>query len=254
MLCGVVTRDDLKVIKAKLDADGFAHVPFALQVACNLFAQAGKYFAQLGLVFDGVQVALERGFAAHADGLALGHYRSVILAVGGGVQPGSRAFAKGSLQPLRLAGCELPNRLNAMQLELGVSLGANAVDLAAGQRPDQALQIGFMHDGNAVGLVELAGHFGQQFVGRHADRAGQAGIVKNRFLDQSRQHPTAFALATGHLGKVDVHLIHPPVFHDRRDLGNDRFESLRIVPVLCKVHRQQNRLRTEFGGLHEPHR
>ena len=35
-----------------------------------------------------------------------------------------------------------------------------------------------------------------------------------------------FALAAGHVGKVDVHLIDPAVFHHRGYLGNDRFESL----------------------------
>ena len=140
-----------------------------------------------------------------------------------------------------------------MLLQLLVRLGADAIDLAAGQRPDQGLQVFVQNDGNTIGLVKFASHFGQQLVGRHADRAGQAGVLKNRFLDQARQHPPAFALAAGYLGKVDVHLVHPPVFHQRGDVGDDGFKALRVMPVLRKVHRQQHRLRAQLGRFHQAH-
>jgi hypothetical protein len=108
--------------------------------------------------------------------------------------------------------------------QFGFCLGANAVDLAAGQGPDQRLQIGLVDDGNAVGLVELAGHFGQQLVGGHAHRAGEACGLENAFLYQPRQHPPAFALTARHGGEVDVHLVHPPVFHDGCNVGDDGLE------------------------------
>ena len=72
-------------------------------------------------------------------------------------------------------------------------------------------------------------------------------------MDEPRQHPSAFALTAWHLGEVDVDLVHPPVFHDRRDVRDDGFEALGIVPVLRKVHRQQHRLRTQLRGFHQPH-
>ena len=141
------------------------------------------------------------------------------------MQPGTVAFAKVFHQPGQVALSQVANRLDAVGLELVVSLGPNAVDLAAGQWPDQALQILFLHDGNAVGLVELAGHFGDQFVGRYADRAGQSRGVKNAFLDQTRQHPPTFALAAGHIRKVDVDLVHPPVLHEWCNVGNHSLEG-----------------------------
>ena len=72
-------------------------------------------------------------------------------------------------------------------------------------------------------------------------------------MDQPRQHPTAFALATRHIGEVDVDLIHAAVFHHRRDLGHDVLEGSRVLAVLGKVYRQQNRLRAQPRRLHQAH-
>ena len=110
-----------------------------------------------------------------------------------------------------------------------------------------------MHDGNPLGLVELTGHFGQQLVGRHADRTGQTGLVEDGFLDQAREHAPAFALAARHMGKVNVDLVHTPVFHHRRDVGHDGLESAGVLAVLGKVYRQQNGLRAQPGGFHQAH-
>ena len=154
---------------------------------------------------------------------------------------------------MRFACGQFANGVDAKALELFIGLGAHAVDLAASQRPDQGLQVGLVHDGDAVGLVELAGHFGDQLVGRHADRAGQARGLKNAFLDQARQHPPTFALATGHVSKVDVDLVHAPVLHDGRDVEDDAFEGAREMPVALKVHRQQEGLRAKLGGFHQAH-
>jgi len=108
-------------------------------------------------------------------------------------------------------------------------------------------------DRDAVGLVEFAGHFGQQLVGGHADRAGQPGLLKNGLLDQSRQHPATFALTTGYIGKVDVDLVDAAIFHLRGNVEDDVLESARVAAVLGKIDRQQDRLRTQPGGLHQTH-
>ena len=121
------------------------------------------------------------------------------------------------------------------------------------KRPDATLQVAFLHDGNAVGLVKFAGHLGQQLVGRHANRAGEAGLFKNRPLDQPRQRPPAVPLATGHVGEVDVHLVNAPVFYLRRDLGNLAFEQARKAPDFVKIDRQHDGLRAQLGRLHQAH-
>ena len=249
----VVARDGLEVVVANFDADGAALVAFALQIGRDLLAQAGEHRAEFLAVAHGVQVALEGGLAAHAHRLALGHHGAVVAPPGGLMQPCAVAFAEVLQQPSGVAFGELADGLDAVGFEFFVGLGPNAVDLAAGQWPDEALQIGLVDDGNALGFVELAGHFGQEFVGRYADRAGQARGLKDAFLDQARQHPTAFALAAGHVGEVDVDLIHATVFHERRDLGDDGFEAARKVPVTLKVHRQQNGVGAQLGGLHQAH-
>ncbi|MNV93055.1 hypothetical protein D3C71_1877010 [compost metagenome] len=55
------------------------------------------------------------------------------------------------------------------------------------------------------------------------------------------------------MGEIDVHLVHAPVFHLRRNGGDDGLELARKLPVARKIHRQQNRLRTQLGRLHHAH-
>ncbi|OIQ64687.1 hypothetical protein GALL_537610 [mine drainage metagenome] len=77
--------------------------------------------------------------------------------------------------------------------------------------------------------------------------------MENGFLDQAGQHPAAFALAAGDLGEVNVDLIDTPVFNLWRNVGNDALEEAGVVPVLGKIDRQQNRLRTQLGRFHQAH-
>ena len=121
-------------------------------------------------------------------------------------------------QHLRGKRGQLASSRDAKQLQFLVGLGANAVDFSALQGPDFCLQVFVIDNRNAVGLVELAGHFGQQFVGRHTDRAGQTGCGSDGFLNQPRQHPAPFALAARYFGKVNVDLINATVFHQWRNL------------------------------------
>ena len=242
-----------EVVVTQLDADGFALVAFALQVGGHLLAQAGENLPQLLAVAHRVQVFLKGGFAAHADGFAVHAHRALVAAPGGFVQPSAVDLAKVGHQLQAVACGQIADGVDAVFLQFLLGLGANAVDLAASQRPDQGLQIGFVHDRNPIGFVELAGHFGDQFVRRHAHRAGQARGFKNGFLDQAGQHPSAVALAARHIGEVDVDLVHTAVFHQRGDVGDDGFEAARIVPVLVKIHRQQNRFGAQLGGFHQAH-
>ena len=200
-----------------------------------------------------MQVSFEGGFSADANGLAFGADGSVVTAPSRLVQPCAIHFAKVQLQPRQFAGGQFANGLNAMQFEFLICFGAHAIDLAATQGPDGRLQVFFMNDGNAIGLVELAGHFGNQFVGCNAHRAGQASGFKNAFLNQACQHPAAFTLAARHLCEINVNLVYAAVFHERRNFRDDVFEDFRVVPVLIEIHRQQNGLRAEFGGFHQPH-
>ena len=71
------------------------------------------------------RLAAERGLA-----------RMSAQAVGGAVQPGPRGLAKVLHQLVRRVGSQLPDSGDAQLPKLGVGFGADAVDLAARQRPD----------------------------------------------------------------------------------------------------------------------
>ena len=77
-----VARGNLEIGIAQLDANGSADIALALQVSGDLFAQAGEHGTQFGTVAHCVQIAVESGFAAHADRLALGDHRAAVAAPG----------------------------------------------------------------------------------------------------------------------------------------------------------------------------
>src|SRR6478609_11472944 len=97
-----VTRDALEVVETQLDADGPARVALALKVSSYLLAEPREHGAKLRTVVHGVQIALESGLAAHAHRFAFSHYRALIPAPAGVVQPGAVALAKVFDQPVAL--------------------------------------------------------------------------------------------------------------------------------------------------------
>ena len=249
----MVARGDLEVVVAQLDAESARHIALALQIPGHAQAQVGKDAREFRPVAHGVQVAVERRFAAHAHGLALGHHRAVVAAPGHAVHPGAGGLAEVADEPLLILRGQLTDGFNAQPRELLARLGANAVDLAHVERPNLGLQVFLVDDGNAIGLVELAGHLGQQPVGRHADGTGEPRLFKDAFLDEPRQHAPTLALAARHVGKVDVHLVHATVLHHGRNLQNGSLEGARVAAHLVKVHRQHDGLGAQLGRLHHAH-
>ena len=142
-------------------------------------AQVGEDGAELGAVAHGVQVALEGGFAADAHGLA----RSPP-----GCRPGPRQRGAATHRWI-LPNCATSHcgscaasspMVNARAPPAFVGLGADAVDLAHVQRPDQRLQVGLVNDGNAVGLGTRSPSW-PAAGWRHANGAGQPGAFKMLF-------------------------------------------------------------------------
>ena len=79
-----------------------------------------------------MQIAIEGGFAAHGDRLALGHHRPVVTAPGGVVHPGAIGFAEVVDQPFALLCGDVADRVQVQLLELDLGFRADAVDLAHG--------------------------------------------------------------------------------------------------------------------------
>ena len=250
---GLVARRNPEVVVTQLDAYGLGDVALALQVVGQLLAQAGEDGAQRRAIAHRMQVTLEGGFPADGHRLAFGDDRPLVAAPRRFMHPGAGGLAEMADQESRLLRGQLANGVDGQGRQLFPGLGADAVDLAHVERPDFFLQVGFVNDRDALGLVELAGHLGEQLVGRHADGTGQAGFLENLFLDQARQHPPALALATGHVGEVDVDLVDAAVLHQRGDLGDGALEQPRVFAHLVKIDRQHDGLRAQPGSLHHAH-
>ena len=107
-----------------------------MQILGQARTQLGQDGAELGAVAHGVQIALEGGFAADADWLALKHDRAFVAAPGGFVQPAAMALAEVLEQPFGRARGQIADAVDAVASELSLGLGPDAMNLAAGQGPD----------------------------------------------------------------------------------------------------------------------
>jgi hypothetical protein len=79
---GVIARSNRKIGIAQFDTYRAPLQTTTLQIISHTLTQVGKNVAQLGLIAHWVQVALESGFAAQANWLALGHHRAVVTPPG----------------------------------------------------------------------------------------------------------------------------------------------------------------------------
>ena len=108
-----------------------------------------------------------------------------------------------------------------------------------------------LDQGEAVGLVQLGADLGQQLVGRHRDRAGEAGGGPHTFLDGAGNR----ARLAGQFGRVDVDLIDATVFDGRRDFRDGGLEQARVGAVFVEVERQRQGMRAPADrrpGLYAP--
>ncbi len=169
------------------------------------------------------------------------------------MQPGAVALSEIVDQPLGGLRRDVADGHQVQLVQPDFGLGPDALDLAHRQRPDLRSHILFVHHRDAVGLVEFAGHLGDQLVGRDADRAGQAGAREDAALDQPCQHPPAFALAARHVGEIDVDLVDASVLDQRRDLADGGLEGARELAHLVEIDRQHQRLRAQLRRLHHAH-
>ena len=201
----------------------------------------------------GVQVTLEGGLAADRHRLRPIGHRAVIKSPGGIVQPLAGPCAEVFHQPGRVAGSQLGNGQHAQFLQSFLGLGANAVDAAAGQGPDPRLQILGVDDRDAVRLVQIAGHLGDQLVGRDPDRAAQPGFGLDACLQPRGQRTSAVLLNACHLRQVDEHLVDAPILHHRCFGQDDRLEGLREAAVPIEIGWQQDGLRAQVGAPGQPH-
>ena len=201
----------------------------------------------------GVQVTLEGGLAADRHRLRPIGHRPVIKPPGGIVQPLAGSRAEVFHQPGRVAGSQLGNGQHAQFLQSFVGLGADAVDAAAGQGPDPRLQILGADDRDAVRLVQIAGHLGDQLVGGHPDRAAQPGFGLDARLQPRGQRTSAVLLNACHLRQVDEHLVDAPILHHRCFGQDDRLEGLREAAVPIEIGWQQDGLRAQVGAPGQPH-
>jgi hypothetical protein len=164
----LVTRDAFEVVVAQLDADGLAHIAFALQVASHLLAQLREDRASAALSRTAcrsrskvVSRLMETGSLSVTTG------RSV-AAPGGFVHPRARGLAKVSISQPTSCAASSPMVRMRRRLSFSSALGPMPLILRQASGQIRRLQVSLVHDGNTVGFVELAGHLGDQLVGRHA--------------------------------------------------------------------------------------
>ena len=152
-------------------------------------------------------------------------------------------------QKLNRRGCEFSNCADAKRGQFFAGLGANAVDFFRSQGPDAGLQVRWLKNGQAVGFFQVGTYFGQELVGRDADRACQARGREHGLLDSFTKWLGWFVDVT----KVDVDFVDATIFDAGSDGGHGRLEQRGIVTIGLKVGRQQNGIRCHPSRLHQAH-
>ena len=251
---GEVARDRLEVGKAQLDADRFARVALACQVARELGAQLGEDRAELRAVTHRVQVALECRLAADRHRLAVRDHAARIAPMGSLVQPGAVALAEMLDQKLRLSRGDVADRVQTEAREFLGRFRADAVDLLGRERPDARRNFFRLQQRQAIGLVEFRADFRQQLVRRDAHRTAEPGGRVHGLFQREAERAPAVGVHAGQRAQVDVDLVDAAVFDQRCDRAHRGLERQRVLAVFVKVHRQQHRVRREPGRLHHAHR
>ena len=201
-----------------------------------------------------MQIALERGLAAHRHRLALASppaarpcprpsRASSRRCRARNAAPASRARNAASSPMVRTPSCS----------SCGAGLGPDAVDLAARQWPDLLHQFRFVDDRDAIGFVKFAGHLGDQLVRRHADRAAQARVLLDGRLNLQRQRASPSSWPPSAAVKSMYTSSMPRSSTAAVKRRNHLLEQARVAAVFIKIHGQKNRLRTQLRGLHQAH-
>ena len=134
------------------------------------FGLAGRLFAA---VTHGVQIVFKGGFTADGFGFAGGFDQALIAPMRRVEHPRTGVFAEVFNQQGGIAVGEFADGAYAQRFQLRRCLGADAVDLARGQRPDACGYVVKTQHGDTAGLVQIGGDFRQQLVGRDTDGARQ---------------------------------------------------------------------------------
>lgn len=99
--------------------------------------------------------------------------------------------------------------------EVGGSDGADAVDGADGEGSEEGDAVAVANEGEAIGLLEVATEFGEEFVGGDADAGGEAALGLDLVFDLAGEGEGGFEEAVlvlsgvlgQHRGEVEVGFI-----------------------------------------------
>ena len=160
---------------------------------------------------------------------------------------------------------EIANSAHARRFELGARLRANAIDPARRQRPHAHREIVHGQNGQPVWFVEIRSNFGEELVGRDADRTGQTRCSTHRVFDGLRDFARAFpcivwrlfcsggCLGRNEIRQIEVHLVDAVIFDVRHNGTNRYLEKTRVTPIRFEISGQPHRVRSQLCRFHQAH-
>ena len=243
-----------EVVEADLDGDGAAGQaarPQPLGDVAGLPGQQGRHQPAVGEV--GVVGALD----ADRLGLALGHDRPVVAGVGQLVEGVAVGAAEHPDQLVLADRLEVGDGVDAGAPQPLGGRGADAGDDRHVHRPEEVGLGAGWHDDEAVGLVEVAGHLGDELRGADPDRRSQPtrglGDLLTKPLGERRDRGD-LQVGQARGGQVDERLVQRQRLHQRGGLAQHRHHQLAAGAVGVEAAAQERRVGAPRACLAGRHR
>ncbi len=235
--------DGREVVQPHLDRDraaGQAAGPQALGDLARLAGQQGRHQLPVGEI--GVVGALD----ADRLGLPLGHHGPVVLGPREPVQAVPLGGAEQADELVLADGLEVGHGVDAGAAKALGRRRADARDDRDVHRPQQVRLATGRDDDQAVGLVEVAGHLGDELRRPDPDRRGQPSGHLGHLAPQPLGHRRdRRELEVGQPGRGEVHerLVQRQRLDQRRGRAQDGHHLLAGGPVRVEPAAQERRVR-----------
>ena len=250
VLDGELAGEGLEIFVADFYLDGLGEEALAFEAGGDVLGLGPEASAQLGAVHG---VALEGFFAADAFDF-VAKFEGAIVDAEGIVAQGT---AEGADEGAEVAGMllEIAEGEEAGLVEDFFGGGADAVNFADGQFAEEFGFAGLADEGEAVGLLEVTGEFGEEFVGGDADAGGDTALAANGFLHRAADGERGFeefvmraAAGFEKVGEFHVGFVDGDLFDGRARVAHDVHDFAGFFAIEIDAGRDENPVRAEAAG------
>ena len=173
-----------------------------------------------------------------------GHFRPAD-SVCTGVYMEAGSFSQDRLQKNKVCGCSISDGIDADQPELLCSLFSASIEVTYGERPHFGRDFLRIQGMGPVRLLEVAGHFCQQFIAGNTHVDGKTQLFSDSIADLTRKYQCSLPVfRPDPVREVEKSLIDGHLLEERCVLCQDIHKRVGIFPVGLKIRRDKDQVGT----------